>query len=217
MLTMFESLLFIEGLQWYALSVICLLLTFGCIECRYPIRGTIGFIASIAVLQLTPLHPCQLIMNNPLKALGYVGIYFAIGIVYVFVRWIWYAFSISRKVNKVKHSLFERFKTNSAKIDRIGYFTVPIEQGTMDTLSFNGKLEFYNALSHDIYDMCDRKTLPLQVSEHISELYIWWAVWPLCIVWSVLTLLNLRKLWNMILDIIHRPLQVISDRFFKLT
>lgn len=218
MLEMIYAFLLIDGLRWYALSILFLIGTVVCIEWKYPARSTLGLIASLAVLQLTPLHPITVIMDNPLLAVEYTAMYIGAGIVYVFIRWIWYSFCISRKANRIKDEAFEYFlkdvKSNSSPSS---YFNAGVPN-VISSLNEYGRTLFFSKIS---YKLGLQKSIPLQVREHISELYIWWSTWPLCIVWSILSFIHLGKLWNVLFEIIHTPLQRISDKlhnmFFKLT
>lgn len=205
------TFLLIQGIQWYALSIVCLLSTFYFINFDYPIRSTLGLFASIALLQLTPLQPYQLITQHPLTAVEYFLAYLGIGLVYVVVRWICHVFYVSRKVNRIKDLTFSHLM-NEIKSNAT-YFN-EVNNPNISTLNNNGKELFYSKLA---YRLGLQKTLPLQVSQHTSEMYIWWTAWPLCIVWSVIHSIQLWRVWNVLFELIHKPLQHISNKFFELS
>jgi hypothetical protein len=57
------------------------------------------------------------------------------------------------------------------------------------------------------------RSIPLRVSDHKAELYMWWACWPLSMVWTLLDD-PLKRTWYFVYDNIGGLLQRISNNRF---
>ncbi len=58
-------------------------------------------------------------------------------------------------------------------------------------------------------------SIPLKVSNHKSELYMWWLVWPLSLVWTIIND-PIKRIWHFVYHQFGDVLQRISDRAFKI-
>lgn len=59
------------------------------------------------------------------------------------------------------------------------------------------------------------KSVPLVVRDYKSQLFLWWAFWPLSLLWTVIDD-PLKRLWRLSYKLVATSLQNISDRAFKI-
>jgi hypothetical protein len=210
---------------WIALGMLGVL-TLVAIENEKPWWFTILLGSTMALLEFeTTIKTMTFAYNHPLFAAECVVAYFVIGTAWIALKWISHVHWIGGKFDKIKdkiqRDIISDYKGSS-------YYTGGVSardrSEPVDGPYVNKDFTLNNAGLYKLYHTASvaiglRRPLPLQVSEHKTELYLWWLGWPLSMFWTILNdpikrLVN--GVWNFVYNKIGRFLQEISNKRFKI-
>jgi hypothetical protein len=138
---------------------------------------------------------------TPAKILAYVGGYFAIGVIYMLIKWVWNSFEI-----KMKYADFREAWLQDNKLTQLP---------ASSTTDINEQ-KLLKAFAKDLFHTKDIifDDLPPKIRNHRGDLIFWASYWHLSLLF---TLLNnpLRHLINFILNFSSKPLNAISAAMFS--
>lgn len=232
-LAIFYSLIAISGLYfWIVMGGMFIGILF-CDTHNRPGAFTTVILAMLAILEFgTNIHPITFIFHDPITAALYVSGYVAIGIIYIFLKWTSFVYSFRSKFDDIKQKLLDQIVEyernysanckpskgmspgwlNSESINNIG--DKDWKASFLD-LSEIGTMRLYEKAS------CELKVnrVPLQVRDYKFRLYMWWAAWPLSMIWTIIND-PIRRfanwIWKLIYETTHDTLQRISTNAFKI-
>ena len=155
--------------------------------------------AAAAFLEFcTPWHPITQALHHPVYAATLVSLYFVAGTFWIVIKWTSHVYLVKRKFDAVKD-------------DAGNKITGPQFRNPDNSLTADGREKLYQVAAFQIGE----RELPLRVSRHKSEMYMWWACWPLSMFWTALND-PIKRLWWFVYDQIGNTLQNISNRAFKI-
>jgi hypothetical protein len=138
------------------------------------------------------------VLHNPLSALGWVGAYLAVGVVWSVVKW---GFFLHGQLDKYKEAKATFLASRNAK-----ELTPELSKAFKKYL--NDEYTGYNVGSYK------RVVINPQVTDYKSTIIFWMSYWPFSATW---TLINdpVRKVYQFMYNRLRNMLQAISDRMFK--
>jgi hypothetical protein len=205
------SFILIDGFLFWLLFGAFSVLSIVAIEKESPSFCT-GIVAAFLILLefFSPYHPISFIFHNPRDAIVIVLLYIIAGAGWIVVKWLSHVYTVRDRFNEAKDGIIAGFK-NQIKYTSgyVGDRTVLFNDD--GTLNAEGMERLYSEGARRVGEA----RLPLQVTQHKSEIYMWWLCWPLNMFW---TLLNdpIRRIGNFIYHLLGDTLQNISDHAFKL-
>jgi hypothetical protein len=168
-----------------------------------PGSVTAIFIVALLVLQFcSHIQPLSFAFNHPGQALIIVGSYFVVGSIWIIVKWLSHVYTVRDRFNAVKQECIDELKRADQR---------NINFAADGTLTDDGKLRIYKLGALKI----NERNLPLLVSQHKSDMYMWWVVWPLSLFWTVLND-PITRLWNFVYNMFGNWMQKVSDRSIDL-
>ncbi len=221
-ITLFEGIygmfhlpfLILDGIfLWGALGVASIL-TLMSIEYEKPGWCTIVVLVTLAALEIySGWHPITFAIQNPVVALTMVAAYFAAGTLWIVLKWLSHVYSVRDKFLEIKDGIMNNLLTmdqTNVRDDARLYWKLA-EDGIQKVLTDVGVSRLYREAAGQLGEVA----LPLKVSEHKAQLYMWWLCWPLSLIW---TFVNdpIKRIWHFVYSQVGDLLQNISNRAFKL-
>jgi hypothetical protein len=182
--------LFVFGTFWFwALVVAEIAMLFVFVEWENGVGATLSFVAFLACIQLMgDINVLAFIKEHPLKTIGGVAAYFALGACWSAVKW-W---------------IFCRNKLADYKECKIKWLARKGRDG--DVIPPDLKEAWQRELG--------RQTIPPLVSEHKASILRWMSWWMISMVCSLLNDF-MREVWNIIYQEVAAFFQRISDYVFS--
>jgi hypothetical protein len=207
------SFIFIDGFLFWIIFAAFSVFSIVAIEKESPSFCT-GIVAGFLLILefFSPYHPLSFILHQPRDAIVIALLYIAAGAAWIVVKWVSHVYTVRDRFNEIKADIIGAYRKPSNKNpsgqyvgDRQAFFN---EDGTLNEL---GVQRLYEEGARRVGE----RQLPLQATQHKSEIYMWWLCWPLSMFW---TLLNdpIRRIGNFIYHLLGNTLQNISDHAFKL-
>lgn len=176
------------------------------ISMEYDRPGLCTAIVALALLILeyySPLKPISFAISRPIDALMLFGAYFAAGSLWIIVKWLSHVYKVRDRFNEVKDSILADLKKSKS-------YGVPLFKDD-GSLTEDGRVVLYSTAAARIHE----RELPLQVSHHKAEIYMWWLCWPLSLFWTLLCD-PITRLWHFVYNLFGGWMQAISDNAFKI-
>jgi hypothetical protein len=148
------------------------------------------------------MQPLSFAYQHPIHAVIIMGGYFAVGSLWFNIKWFSHVYKVRDRFNAVKQDCIDDLK----RVDRDGF-----NFEADGALTNVGKQRIYKAAALRIHE----RSLPLQVSDHKAEIYVWWLCWPLSLFWTTLND-PITRLWNFVYSMFGNWMQRISDRSIDL-
>jgi hypothetical protein len=195
----------LDGLLLYAVIAVFLVLELIAMEADRPGTCTGILIVGLLVLQYcSPLQPLTFAYHYPVHALILVAAYFFIGSIWIIIKWLSHVYRVRDRFNAVRQECIGALQLSSE--------SVRAESFNMDgTLTEEGKIRVYRFGANKIGE----RNLPLQVSQHKAEIYMWWLCWPVSLFWTILND-PITRLWNFVYSLFGNWMQRVSDRSLDL-
>jgi hypothetical protein len=154
----------------------------------------LALVTAILFEVFSPFKPISFIFNDPLRVLGYLIAYLAIGTVYGVVKWWRYVTTARDRFDRVIAKVLKKRGKALDELDEYDRRTILGDARTAAVGRGN--------------------SLPPQIVEHKAQFTGWMAFWPVSGAW---TMLNdpVRKLFTAIYESLGGTLQRISDRAFE--
>lgn len=206
------GIMLLEGLYLWLIMVGLSIAALFFAENESPKFCTTTIIAALLILEFcTTIHPISSAVNDPVTAALYIAGYIALGTAYIFLKWTSFVYSIRSKFYDIKQDVIESMWKNS---DRFG--------DKKESLFLNASDESSRELTDDGIDQLYSSSasrlhvssLPLEVREYKATIYMWWAIWPISGLWTVVND-PVRRIGNFIYNMSHNTLQRISTNAFK--
>jgi hypothetical protein len=188
----------LDGFLLYAVILGFAIIELIAMEQDRPGMATGILIVALVVLQFcSTVQPLSFAYHHPVHALIIAGGYFAIGSIWIILKWFSHVYKIRDQFNAIKQDCINQLNQD--------YFLAD------GSLTEDGKKKVYRIAAIRLQE----RDLPLQVSEHKGEIYMWWLCWPLSSFWTVLND-PITRLWNFVYSLFGNWMQRISDRSIDL-
>lgn len=189
----------LDGLLLYVVIAAFAVLELISMEQDKPGICTGLLIAALIVLQYcSTLQPLSFVYHYPVQMLIIVGVYFAIGSAWIIIKWFSHVYKMRDQFNRIKPDCINELK-------RVDHDFDP------NRLTDQGKQRIYRLAAQKL----GVQILPLQVSQHKAQMYMWWLCWPVSLFWTVLND-PITRLWNFVYNTFGSWMQHISDRSIDL-
>lgn len=193
-----------DGFFLYALLFGFVVLELIAMEQDRPTAVTAILIVALIVLQFcSNVQPLSFVYQHPIHALIILGAYFAIGSLWIIIKWFSHVYRVRDQFNAVKQECIDELR-------RVDHNQTNFT-GNGDALTDEGKRRIYKSAAMRI----NERSLPLQVSHHKADIYMWWLCWPISMFWTALND-PITRLWNFVYSLLGNWMQRISDRSIDL-
>lgn len=195
------SFFVLDGIFLWLVVIGFAVATVATIEYESPKWCTVVIAVTLFVLEFySPWHPVRTAIHHPVDAVVIVAIYFAIGTAWIVGKWWFHINWVGDKFDEIKDDCAKRAAQHGADY-----------RNADGSLNAQGIAKMYEIAAGRLNEW----RLPLQVSQHKGELYMWWLCWPLSVAW---TCLNdpVKRLWRFVYRELGTLLQRMSDRRFKM-
>lgn len=190
----------LDGFLLYAVILGFAVLELIAMEYDRPGTGTGILLVALIVLQFcSTVQPLTFAYQHPVQALILLGGYFAVGSLWIIIKWFSHVYKVRDRFNAIKQEVIGELKQDA------NYFRAD------GGLTEEGKQRVYRVGAQRLAE----RRLPLQVSDHKAEIYMWWLCWPLSLFWTVLND-PITRLWNFVYSMFGNWMQRISDRSIDL-
>lgn len=186
--------LFLYGTFWFwVLTAAAIVITFLFSESQNGIGGTISLIVYVALLQQCgDINPLTYIWQHPLISVGWLAIYFVIGLIWASIKWVLYI----QDQDIRKDDVFRDFKEGN-KIQANTTF-IGLTQDQKD--AFDKALK-----SRSLSRKAER------FRDHLGDYARWLGFWLFNMVYTALNDF-VRRIARAIAKSVSRKMQAISDR-----
>jgi hypothetical protein len=190
MLTFLAGVLAFGTLWFWLFSFVVFCAITALVENDEGVWATIVFIGTVLSLNfLSKIPVLDYVKLNPGHTLMYVGIYFAVGIVWTLIKWYFFVHNKVVKYNNFKAKFLKDRKT--------------------DTLT--------PALANELIESCSRYGVSADApdaSDHKSDLTRWGTYWPFSMVGTALNDI-IRRAWDYVYEMLQTTYQRMSKSIFK--
>lgn len=190
---MWEPVILFGGIIFWAVVAIFFAILTAFVENNSGRGATFTLIGALFLFGLfSDLDILGWISANPWTLLVYVASYFAVGVIWMTVKWWLYCLARAEEAEAIKDKyLADKSLQNGSIPDRKDF-------------------EKTVCLSSDYHDT----TFPPKAVRHANDIIRWGCYWPFSLFWTVVGDILLR-LWRFIYFQISHVLQAISNRMFK--
>ena len=197
MLTFLAGLLAFGSL-WFFLEVLAVvILLCVLVEKDEGVWATVVFIGTVLSLNFLSKVPIlDYVKTNPLRTLAYVGIYFAVGIVWTLIKWYFFVH------NKVV--AYNSYKAKFLKENKAESLTPELAAKLADELSNANGYRNTRGVSAAAPDPADHK----------GDLTRWGTYWPFSMVGTALNDI-VRKAWDYVYEMLQTTYHRMSQAIFK--
>jgi hypothetical protein len=190
-----------DGLLLYGMIGVFGLLALISMEYDRPgICTAILAIALVVIEYYSTIHPISFVIQHPLDAAMLFGAYFVAGSLWIIIKWFSHVYKVRDRFNDVKQDCIDNLKQKGSG----SWFN------TDGSLNDEGQAQVYRSAANRIGET----ELPLQVSQHKADIYMWWLCWPLSLFWTLLSD-PITRLWNFVYNLFGNMMQEISNNAFK--
>lgn len=196
MLTFLAGLLAFGTLWFWLLSFVIFVAITALVENDEGVWATIVFIGTVLSLNfLSKIPILDYIKTNPLHTLAYVGIYFAVGIVWTLIKWYFFVHNKS-----VKYAAFRAKFLKDNKVTEL-------------TPELSVRLQELVKSDYDLRNNGVTGSAP-DPAEHKSDLTRWGTYWPFSMVGTALNDI-IRKAWDYVYEMLQTTYARMSKAIFK--
>lgn len=198
MLTLFAGLLAVGTLWFWLFSLAVFIAITALVENDEGVWATLVFIGTVLSLQfLSKIPILSYVKMNPGRTLLYVGVYFAVGIVWTLIKWYFFVHNRVVKYNNFKSAFLK--KNNAALLtpELAANLADELESGVRYTRDGSG----ISASAPD-------------PANHKSDLTRWGTYWPFSVVGTALNDV-IRKAWDYVYEMLQTTYQRMSKAIFK--
>jgi hypothetical protein len=182
---MFEFFL-LDGMAVYVLLAVVSVIMLISVEYESPGWCSVLLLAMIALLQFgSTVRPLSYALAHPSASILLLLAYFAGGTAWIVGKWVSFVYLTRDRYHQACRALRDRGETSEPRINSLARLEIGV------------------------------KSVPLLVRDYKSQLFLWWAFWPLSLLWTVIDD-PLKRLWRLSYKLVASSLQNISDRAFHI-